>query len=91
MRKIREVLRLKWECGFGDRVVADACAVSRSTVSKYERYLNMLATYARFDLPVIDGPLQKSKAMLSWKSWRTVVTCVPSLWPASYPWKNGTT
>ncbi len=37
MRKIREVLRLKWECGFGDRVVADACAVSRSTVSKYVR------------------------------------------------------
>ena len=37
MRKIREVLRLKWECGFGDRVVAKACSVSRSTVSKYVR------------------------------------------------------
>ena len=37
MRRIREVLRLKWECGFGDRVVAAACSVSRSTVSKYVR------------------------------------------------------
>lgn len=37
MRKIREVLRLKWACGLGDRVVADSCCVSRSTVSKYVR------------------------------------------------------
>jgi len=37
MRKIKEVLRLKWECGLGDRVVAATCSVSRSTVSKYVR------------------------------------------------------
>lgn len=37
MRKIREVLRLKWESGLGDRAVAEACSVSRSTVSKYVR------------------------------------------------------
>ena len=37
MRKIREVLRLKWECGLGDRAVAATCSVSRSTVSKYVR------------------------------------------------------
>ena len=37
MRRIREILRLKWSCGLGDRAVAQACSVSRSTVSKYVR------------------------------------------------------
>lgn len=37
MRKIREVLRLKWACGLGDRAVAASCSLSRSTVSKYAR------------------------------------------------------
>jgi transposase len=37
MRKIREVLRLKWACGLGDRAVAASCSLSRSTVSKYVR------------------------------------------------------
>lgn len=37
MRRIRDILRLKWSCGLGDRAVAQACSVSRSTVSKYVR------------------------------------------------------
>ena len=37
MRKVKEMLRLKWSCGLGDRAVAKACSVSRSTVSKYVR------------------------------------------------------
>jgi len=37
MRRIKELLRLKWSCGLGDRAVAKACSVSRSTVSKYVR------------------------------------------------------
>ncbi len=37
MRKLKEVLRLKWGCGLGDRTVAESCAVARSTVSKYVR------------------------------------------------------
>lgn len=37
MRSVKEVLRLKWACGLGDRAVARACSVSRSTVSKYVR------------------------------------------------------
>ena len=37
MRKDREVLRLKWSCGLGDRAVAASCSLSRSTVSKYVR------------------------------------------------------
>jgi transposase len=37
MRKIKELLRLKWESGLSDRQVAVSCAVSRSTVSAYVR------------------------------------------------------
>jgi len=35
MRKIKEILRLKWETKLGDRQVAKSCGVSRSTVSEY--------------------------------------------------------
>lgn len=51
MKKIREVLRLKWENGLGDRAVARACSVSRSTVSKYVR----LARAAELSWPLPGG------------------------------------
>jgi transposase len=35
MRKIREILRLKWECGLSNRATAQSCSVSPSTVSDY--------------------------------------------------------
>jgi transposase len=35
MRKIKEVLRLKWERGLSHRQIAAACGVSRPTVSEY--------------------------------------------------------
>jgi len=35
MRRIREVLRLSWEGGLSDRVVARSCSLARSTVAKY--------------------------------------------------------
>lgn len=37
MRKKREVLRLKWGRGLGERTVSASCSLSRSTVSKYVR------------------------------------------------------
>jgi len=37
MRKIREILRLKWEQQLGDRVVARCCGVSHSTVADYAK------------------------------------------------------
>jgi len=37
MRKIKEVLRLKWERGLSNRQIATACGVSRPTVSEYLR------------------------------------------------------
>ncbi len=37
MRKIREVLRQRWECGLSERTVAASCSLARSTVAKYVR------------------------------------------------------
>ena len=37
MRKIKEVLRLKWDNGLSDRQIAKACGVSRPTVGEYVR------------------------------------------------------
>jgi len=36
MRKIKEVLRLKWECGLSDQKIAASCGVARSTVGDYQ-------------------------------------------------------
>jgi transposase len=35
MRKIKEVLRLKYDCGLSEREISRSCRVSRSTVSQY--------------------------------------------------------
>ena len=37
MRKIREVLRLRWGCGASNRVISESCSVARSTVAEYVR------------------------------------------------------
>ena len=37
MRKIKEVLRLKYDCGVSEREIARSCHVSRSTVADYIR------------------------------------------------------
>jgi transposase len=35
MRKITEVLRLKWECHLSNRAIARSCSISHSTVAEY--------------------------------------------------------
>jgi len=35
MRKITEVLRLKWTCGLSNRAIARSCRISHSTVNEY--------------------------------------------------------
>jgi transposase len=35
MRKIREVLRLKWESGLSNRAIARSCNIAHSTVREY--------------------------------------------------------
>ena len=37
MRKIGEVIRLKWECGLSNRAIARSCSISHSTVGEYLR------------------------------------------------------
>jgi len=37
VRKIKEILRLKWECQLSERVIARSCRISRSTVGEYVR------------------------------------------------------
>jgi transposase len=37
MRKIKEVLRLKYDCGVSEREIARSCSISRSTVADYVR------------------------------------------------------
>ena len=37
MRKIQEVLRLKWESGLSNRAIARSCSISPTTVSEYVR------------------------------------------------------
>ena len=37
MRKIREVLRLKWSVGMSNRRIAVSCGIARPTVSEYLR------------------------------------------------------
>jgi len=41
VRKIREVLRLKWELGLSNRVVARSCRISHSTVGEYVQRAEM--------------------------------------------------
>ena len=37
MRKIKEILRLKYEAGLSNRAIAGACNISNSTVGQYLR------------------------------------------------------
>lgn len=51
MRKIKEVLRLKWGCGLSNRTVAGSCAIAPSTVLEYLRR----ATRAGLGWPLPEG------------------------------------
>jgi len=35
MRKIKEILRLKWDCNLSNRQIAESCSISHSTVADY--------------------------------------------------------
>jgi transposase len=35
IRKVKEVLRLKWECGLSNRQIAKSCSIGRATVAEY--------------------------------------------------------
>lgn len=41
LRKIREIIRLKYEAGLSNRAIAGACKISNSTVGEYLRRANL--------------------------------------------------
>jgi hypothetical protein len=51
MRKIREILRLKFECGLSQRDIAKSCSIARSTVGEYL----IRASAAGLSWPLPDG------------------------------------
>jgi hypothetical protein len=51
MRKTREILKLKWHYGLGNRQIATSCNVSLSTIS----HLIQRATYAGVSWPSVQG------------------------------------
>src|SRR5271156_6742672 len=51
MRKIRELLRLKWACGYGNHLIAQSLNISSSTVSDCLRR----AQKADLSWPLPDG------------------------------------
>jgi len=50
MRTIKEVLRLKWSCGLGNRAIAKSCGIAKSTVTEYLKR----ATKASLSWPLPD-------------------------------------
>ncbi len=60
MRKIAEVLRLKWECGLSNRTIARSCSISHSTVAQYLRH----AHEAGLNWPVLLGKHIRSELSL---------------------------
>ena len=51
MRKIKEVLRLRFELGLGQRAIARACSISQSTVHEYLKRVEV----AKVSWPLPEG------------------------------------
>ena len=59
MRKIREVLRLKWAAGMSNRRIAASCGVSRPTVSEYLRRAESAGLSWRLPADASDARLER--------------------------------
>jgi len=49
MRKIKEVLRLKWEHGCSNKQIARSCNIARSTVRDYLRRAELAGISSNYD------------------------------------------
>ena len=58
MRKIKEVLRLKWEHNLSDRQIAKSCAISHSTVREYLSRARLAALSWPIDPALDDAALE---------------------------------
>src|SRR3990170_6813816 len=58
MRKIREVLRLKWEVGLSNRQIATSCRVTHGTVAAYLRRADEAGLSWPLEADLTDGELE---------------------------------
>jgi len=82
VRKIREILRLKYEAGLSNRAIAGACNISNSTVGEYLRraeaagvgwplgYLSEEELYKKLFGEPVPVPEKKSKPLPNWEEVR---------------------
>jgi transposase len=81
VRKIQEVLRLKWESGLSHRAIARSCSISPSTVSEYVRRAN--AADLHWPLPenldedalyrlLFPQPAPASERLIPEPDWKTI-------------------
>lgn len=68
MWKIKEILRLKWECGLSDRKVARACAIERPTVVDYVRR----AQSAGLSWPLSEVNRDRHESSLAMTTWTPI-------------------
>ena len=61
MRKIREVLRLKYACGASDRVIARSVGIGRTAIAEYVRRAAVTGTFNR-PLPYQTLPILAPRA-----------------------------
>ncbi len=85
MRKIKEVLRLRWGCGLSQRQIAESCSIARSTVGEY--VLRAQAAGLEWPLPEdldwrsrrgLDKSLPATLASCEWVGSRLNLTCAGS-------------
>jgi len=59
MRKIREVLRLKWEAGLSNRQIAASCRVTHGTVAAYVKRAEEAGLSWPLEVELTDGELEQ--------------------------------
>jgi transposase len=59
MRKIKEILRLKWDCGLTDRKIARSCGIGRTTVAEYLRRAQAAKLVWPLDPQIDDAHLER--------------------------------
>lgn len=79
MRKIKEILRLKYECGLTNRKIAKSCAISRSTVADY--LLRIKAAGIAWPLPEEMGETALEQLLFPPQENLPEIRLVPD-WPA---------
>jgi len=83
MRKIHEVLRLKWKSGLSTRAIARSCSISPTTVSEYVRRAQVAGL--SWPLPealdedrlyqlLFPKPAPPSERVISEPDWKTIHT-----------------